>query len=291
MGPVGTRRPMDTVKPLAVVTGASSGIGLALARVFAGRGFDLVVCAEDAAVTAVADELRDLGAGVVAVRADLAVYDGVEQLYAAVLATGRPVAAAVLNAGVGAGGAFTDVDLADHARIIDLNVSSTVHLAHRLLPGMIAAGAGRLMITSSVASMAPGPFQSVYNASKSFLQSFAQALREELRGTGVTVTVLMPGPTRTAFFRRAGMAGTRLGRMVKDDPAVVAEQGFAALRRGRGRVTAGSAATRVLGTVVKPLPDRLTALGQRFLSEPRPRARNRNRTRNNRNLTRTRPGT
>lgn len=262
---------MHTEKPLAVVTGASSGIGLALARVFAENGFDLVVCAEDAAVTETADELRGRGADVVAVRADLAVYDGVEQLYGAVLTTRRPVAAAVLNAGVGEGGAFTDVDLAHHARVVDLNITSTLHLAHRLLPGMIAAGAGRLMITSSVASMAPGPFQSVYNASKSFLQSFAQALREELRGTGVTVTALMPGATRTAFFHRAGMDDTRLGRMTKDDPAVVARQGYAALMRGRGRVVAGSVSSRVLGAAVTVLPDRLKTLGQRFLSEPRPR--------------------
>ncbi|GAA2493621.1 SDR family NAD(P)-dependent oxidoreductase [Streptomyces gobitricini] len=262
---------MDTVKPLAVVTGASSGIGLALAREFAGHGFDLVVCAEDAAVAAAADELRGRGADVVAVRADLAVYDGVEQLYAAVLATRRPVAAAVLNAGVGEGGAFTDVDLAAHARIIDLNISSTVHLAHRLLPGMIAEGAGRLVVTSSVASMAPGPFQSVYNASKSFLQSFAQALREELRGTGVTVTALMPGPTRTAFFHRAGLADTPLGRMAKDDPALVARHAYTALAHGRGRAITGSARTKALGAATRVLPDPLKALGQRFLSRPRAR--------------------
>ncbi|MFF8289472.1 SDR family NAD(P)-dependent oxidoreductase [Streptomyces sp. NPDC016309] len=261
---------MGNGKRLAVVTGASRGIGLALAREFAGHGFDLVVCAEDAAVTTAAEELRGRGADVVAVRADLAMYDGVERLYAEVLATGRPVAAAALNAGVGAGGAFTEVALADHARVIDLNVSSTVHLAHRLLPAMVAAGEGRLLVTSSVASMAPGSFQSVYNASKSFLQSFAQALREELRGTGVTVTALMPGATETDFFRRAGMGDTRLGRMRKDDPAKVARDAFDALMRGRGRVVAGSVPSKALGAATMLLPDRLKALGQRFLSEPRP---------------------
>ncbi|QGV82116.1 SDR family NAD(P)-dependent oxidoreductase [Streptomyces ficellus] len=262
---------MDAVKPLAVVTGASSGIGLALARQFARHGFDLVVCAEDGAVATAADELRGRDVDVVAVRADLATYDGTEQLYAAVRATGRPVAAAALNAGVGAGGAFTHVALADHARIIDLNVTSTVHLAHRLLRDMVAEGSGRLLITSSVAAMAPGSFQSVYNASKSFLQSFAQALAQELRGTGVTVTSLLPGVTDTAFFRRAGLDRTRLGRMRKDDPAKVAEDAFTALMRGRNRVVAGSVATKVLGAVTKVAPDRLKAAGQRFLSEPRSR--------------------
>ncbi|MFC8918840.1 SDR family NAD(P)-dependent oxidoreductase [Streptomyces sp. NPDC057116] len=261
---------MDSVKPLAVVTGASSGIGLALAGQFARHGFDLVVCAEDAGVAAAADRLRGLGAAVTAVRADLATYDGVEQLYSAVLATRRPVAAAALNAGVGAGGAFTDVDLADHARIIDLNISSTVHLAHRLLRAMLAEDDGRLLITSSVAAMAPGPYQSVYNASKSFLQSLALGLREELRDSGVTVTSLMPGATATAFFHRAGMDDTRLGRMPKDDAAEVARDAFTALMHGRERVVAGSVRSKVLGTAVKVLPDRLKATGQRYLSRPRP---------------------
>ncbi|MEV3988636.1 SDR family NAD(P)-dependent oxidoreductase [Streptomyces sp. NPDC049837] len=258
------------MKPLAVVTGASSGIGLALARQFADHGFDLVVCAEDRGIRAVADRLRDLGADVTAVRADLATYDGVEQLYGAVLATRRPVAAAALNAGVGVGGAFTDVGLADHARIIDLNISSTVHLAHRLLRGMVAEDDGRLLITSSVASMAPGPYQTVYSASKSFLQSFAQGLRSELAGTGVTVTSLMPGATETAFFHRAGMQDTRLGRMTKDAPDEVAEDAFDALMSGRDKVVAGSVRSKALGAAVKVLPDRLKAAGQRYLSRPHP---------------------
>ncbi|MEU0272401.1 SDR family NAD(P)-dependent oxidoreductase [Streptomyces sp. NPDC006307] len=261
---------MDAMRPLAVVTGASSGIGRELARTFAANGFDLVVCAEDAALAAAAEELRGRGTDVTAVTADLAMYDGVEQLYAAVLATRRPVAAAALNAGVGAGGAFVDTDLADHARVIDLNINGTVHLAHRLLRGMVDADEGRLLITSSVASLAPGPFQSVYSASKSFLQSFAQALREELKDTGVTVTSLMPGATETDFFHRAGMDDTRLGRLRhKDDPAQVAEDAFEALMRGRTRVVAGSVKSRVLGAAVKAVPDRVKAAGQRYWSEPR----------------------
>ncbi|MFF8831062.1 SDR family NAD(P)-dependent oxidoreductase [Streptomyces sp. NPDC015131] len=264
---------MDTRKPLAVVTGASSGIGRELARVFAEHGYDLVVCAEDAGLAEAAGALRGRGgAAVEAVRADLATYDGVEQLYAAVRADGRPVAAAALNAGVGRGGAFLATDLGDHARVVDLNVTSTVHLAHRLLRDMAGQGSGRLLITSSVAAMAPGAYQSVYNASKSFLQSFAQALREELRGTGVTVTALMPGATETAFFRRAGLAGTRIGRMAKDDPATVAEDAFAALVRGRARVVAGSPRTKAMSAVAAVLPDRIKAAGQRYLSTP-PRSR------------------
>ncbi|MET9800976.1 SDR family NAD(P)-dependent oxidoreductase [Streptomyces sp. NPDC006368] len=267
---------MRTVRPLAVVTGASSGIGRELAGTFADHGFDLIVCAEDAALADAARELRGRGADVTAVRADLATYDGVEQLYAAVAATRRPVAAAALNAGVGIGGAFVDNDLADEARVIDVNVSSTVHLAKRLLPGMVDAGGGRLLITSSLVATTPGSFQAVYNASKSFLQSFAQALANELKDTGVTVTALMPGATRTPFFHRAGMDDTRLGRMTaKDDPARVAEEGFEALMRGRHKAVVGSVRSKALGAATKVLPDRLKAAGQRFLSEPRPRRRRR----------------
>ncbi|WP_455361385.1 SDR family NAD(P)-dependent oxidoreductase [Streptomyces sp. SYSU K21746] len=259
---------MNLIKPLAVVTGASSGIGFELAKQFADNGFDLVVSAEDPGVEQAAEELRAAGADVQVVRADLATYDGVEQLYASIAVTRRPVSAAALNAGVGRGGAFLDTDLSDEARIIDLNITSTVHLAKRLLPDMVAAGDGRVLITSSIASTMPGSFQAVYNASKSFLQSFAEALQNELKDTGVTVTSLMPGPTETNFFRRAGMDDTKVGRQPKDDPARVAKDGFDALMSGRGKVVAGSLKTKAQGVANKVLPDRLKAAAHRRMAEP-----------------------
>ncbi|WP_236242071.1 SDR family oxidoreductase [Streptomyces sp. CC228A] len=265
---------MSLTKPLAVVTGASSGIGLEFARRFAEHGWDLVVCAENRALSRAADDLRRRGADVRQVRADLATYDGVEQLVQAVAATRRPVAAAVLNAGTSVGGAFLDVDLADTARVVDLNVSSTLHLARRLLPGMVDAGAGRLLVVSSVAAEVPGPYQAVYHASKAFLLSFAEALRDELRGTGVTVTVLLPGATDTDFFRRAGLENTRLGRQPgKDSPALVAAQGLRAMARGRGRVRAGSRRSRAEGLAARLLPHAVTLRAARALArplEPRP---------------------
>ena len=124
-------------------------------------------------------------------------------------ASGRPLAAAALNAGVGRGGAFLDIDIADDVEIIDLNVTSTVRLAKLVLRDMAARDEGRVLITSSIASTMPGSFQAVYNASKSFLQSFAEALQNELKDTGITITSLMPGPTATDFFRRADMLTTR----------------------------------------------------------------------------------
>ena len=260
---------MNQMKQLALVTGASSGIGLELARQFAEHGFDLVLNAEDAGVEAAAVELRATGADVRAVQADLSTYDGVEQLYAAAAGTGRPLDAVALNAGVGLGGLFLETDLAREIEMIQLNVTSTVHLAKRVLTDMAARDAGRVLITSSIASTMPGSYQSVYNATKSFLQSFAQALQDELKDTGVTVTSLMPGPTDTNFFHRAGMDGTRVGQSSgKDDPAQVAEQGFQALMKDKDKVVAGSATTKAQGVAAKVLPDKLKAAAHRKMAEP-----------------------
>jgi uncharacterized protein len=260
---------MTDTKPLAVVTGASSGIGFELAKVFADNGFDLLVNAEDEGLDGAADQLQATGAHVQSVRADLSTYDGVEQLYTVIRATERPVSAVALNAGVGQGGAFIDTDLADEIRIINLNVTSTVHLAKRLLKDMVDRNDGKMLITSSIASMTPGSFQAVYNASKSFAQSFAEALQNELQGTKVIITSLMPGPTDTNFFHRADMDDTRIGQMSKDDPAQVAQQGFDALMSGKDKVIAGSASTKAQGVASKVLPDKLKAAAHRQMAEPR----------------------
>ncbi|MDI6516446.1 SDR family NAD(P)-dependent oxidoreductase [Streptomyces coelicoflavus] len=257
---------MDGSRPLALVTGASSGIGYELAALFAEHGYDLVVNAEDERLEHAAQRLRETGVQVRAVRADLRSPDGVDHLVAAL--TGLAVDVAALNAGVGQGGAFVDTDLADDQSVIDLNVTSTVRLAKPLLRDMVARGVGRLMFTSSVAATMPGSFQSVYNASKSFVQSFAQALQEEVGDTGVTVTSFMPGPTETDFFRRAGMADTKVGTMPKDDPAQVARQAFDAVMKGRGKLVTGSAKTKAQGVADKVLPDRVKAAVHRRMAEP-----------------------
>src|SRR5215212_8121694 len=257
-----------TNRNLALVTGASSGIGLELARQFATHDFDVVVTAEDAELTAAASALRETGATVHEVRSDLRTSDGVEHLWREVSALGRPLDAAVLNAGVGRGGAFLDIDFADELEIIDLNITSTVHLAKLVLRDMTARGAGRLLITSSIASTMPGSFQAVYNASKSFLQSFAQAVQEELEDTGITITSLMPGPTDTNFFSRADMDDTPVGQGSKDDPAQVAAQGFAALMDGKNKIVAGSLKTKAQGVANRVLPDKVKAVAHRKMAEP-----------------------
>src|SRR5436190_3580943 len=260
---------MDTTspRPLAVVTGASSGIGLELARQFADHGFDLVVAAEDAGISAAAESLATAAE---AVQVDLARSEGVEQLYSQIRRDGRPVDAIALNAGIGAGGAFaTDTDLHDELKLVDLNVRSTVHLAKHVVRDMVARDEGRILFTSSIASTMPGSFQAVYNASKSFVQSFALALREELKDTNVTVTSLMPGPTDTEFFERADMLDTKVGTSdSQDDPEDVARDGFEALMAGKERVVSHSASTKLQGRASRFMPDKVKAVMHRKMAEP-----------------------
>jgi short-subunit dehydrogenase len=257
-------------RPLVVVTGASSGIGLELARQFAENGFDLLIAAEDPGIHDAASALRRDGrTNVKAVQVDLASFTGVEDLYSDIAAMDRPVDAIALNAGRGAGGDFTrDTALRDELNIIDVNVTSTVHLAKRVLPDMVARGSGKVLFTSSIASTMPGSFQAVYNASKAFVQSFSEAIRDELKDTGVTVTALMPGPTDTNFFNRADMQDTKVGADEKDDPAKVARQGFEALMKGDDHVVAGSLKNKVQALAGKAIPDTTKAAMHRKMAEP-----------------------
>ncbi|MFL6087929.1 MAG: SDR family NAD(P)-dependent oxidoreductase [Mycobacterium sp.] len=250
----------------ALVTGASSGIGFELSKLFADDGYDLVIAAEDDGIHASADKLATAGIEVTPVQVDLRKPEDVERLYRSV--DGRPLAAAALNAGVGRAGPFVDGDLDTDLTIVDLNVRSTVHLAKLVLTDMAGSGTGKVLFTSSIASTMPGSLQTVYNASKSFIQSFAEALHDELRDTGVTVTSLMPGPTETNFFRRANMLDTVVGRMPKDDPAAVAKRGYNALMKGDRKVVAESALSKAMGLANRVLPDSVKAITSRIISRP-----------------------
>jgi uncharacterized protein len=259
-------------RKFAVVTGASSGIGLELARVFADNGFDLLVTSGSNRIERAADGLRDSGVEVTEVEADLATYDGVEKLWAAIQATGRPVDAIAINAGVGVGGDFArETSLEDELNMIQLNVTSTVHLAKRVLKEMVARGSGKVLITSSIAGTMPTPLEAVYGATKAFGLSFAQSLRNELKDTGVTVTALQPGPTNTDFFHRAGMDDTKVGSEGKytNDPRDVAEQGFKALMDGKDHIFSSSLKTKIQGEVGKFVPESLKAEQHRKMAEPK----------------------
>ncbi|MGE0314724.1 MAG: SDR family NAD(P)-dependent oxidoreductase [Lautropia sp.] len=252
-------------RPLAVVTGASSGIGLELATCCAAEGFDLVVAADGADIEDAAATLRDAGADVTAVQVDLSTIDGVARLVQGI--GGRPVDALLANAGHGLGDAFLEQSSADIHHLIGTNITGTVELVHRIGQAMRDRGAGRILMTGSIAGFMPGTFQAVYNASKAFVDSFAVALRHELKDSGVTVTCLMPGVTDTAFFERAGMLDTKVGKGDKADPAKVARLGFDAMMKGSEDVVPGignKAAVAMAGVT----PSGILAEQHRKMAEP-----------------------
>lgn len=255
-------------REFAVVTGASSGIGYELAVQFAQHGYDILVVAEDEGINEAAERLATFGSEVRPLRTDLSRYDGVESLCAAIRSTERPVDAIAINAGGGVAGPFEETDLDEQLNLIALNAASPVHLTHRVLKDMLVRHAGRILFTSSIAATIPGPFQSTYNASKAFLKSFAEAIRNEVKDSGVTVTTLMPGATETNFFERAGMQDTKLGQSEKDDPAEVAHEGFEALMKGKDHVVAGSFKNKVQTAAAHVVPDRMMAEMHRKQSQP-----------------------
>jgi uncharacterized protein len=252
-------------RPLAIVTGASSGIGFELACECARHGFDLVIGA-DRPLDAASQKLQALGAAVDAVQVDLATPQGVARLCERTGA--RQVDALMANAGHGLGGAFFDQSFKDITHVIDTNITGTLALIYRVGRDMRARHAGRILIVGSIAGYQPGTFQAVYNGSKAFIDSFSWALRNELKGSGVTVTCLMPGVTDTEFFERAGMMDTRIGvDRDKMDPAEVARIGFKALMDGEGDVVAGLK-NKMKSAIASVTPLSVLAERHRKMAEP-----------------------
>ena len=238
-----------------MITGASSGIGRALAQTFARNGFELLLAADE--------PVRGLPA-VETVTVDLTTSEGVEALYDRT--RGRDVGVLALNAGITA----RSDDLGRELDLIDLNVRSTVHLARLVTADMAARGHGRVLLTASIVDVMPGPHQAAYNASKAFVTNFGLGLRHELREHGVSVTVLEPGPTETPIFARAGQRNTLLGsRVRKDDPEAVAQQAFEAVMAGRDTVVAASSASKVVHLAARLLPTTITARVNALLARPR----------------------
>jgi uncharacterized protein len=209
--------------------------------------------------------LRALGTAVEAVEADLATLEGVDKLYTAV--KGRPVEALLANAGHGLGHGFLDQDFADVRHVIDTNVTGTLYLIHKIGSDMLARKQGHILITGSIAGFMPGTYQAVYNGSKAFIDSFAFALRNEVKDAGITVTCLMPGPTETEFFERADMMDTKVGQSKKDDPADVAKIGFDAMMRGDGDVVSGWK-NKLQSAIATLTPSGLLAEQHRKMAEP-----------------------
>ena len=256
---------INPLRPLAVVTGASTGIGRELAQLAAQDGHDLVIAADQGPLEEAAAALRASGAQVEAVEADLSTAFGVDKLMQAV--NGRPVELLIANAGHGLGHGFLDKPFAEARHVIDTNITGTLDLLYRVGGDMRQRNRGRILITGSIAGLMPGSFQAVYNGTKAFIDSFSFALRNELKDTGVTVTCLMPGATDTRFFERADMLDTQVGAGEKAPPADVAKDGYEAMKKGEDHVVAGWR-NRMAAAMTNIVPDSMLAEQHRKSAEP-----------------------
>ncbi|WP_420139201.1 SDR family NAD(P)-dependent oxidoreductase [Sphingomonas sp.] len=250
---------------LAIVTGASTGIGFEIAHLAAQDGYDLLVVADEPLINNAADDFKRHGTQVTSIEADLATFEGNDQLLAA--ANGRPIDVLVAKAGRGLGRAFVDQDVADWRRVIDTNVTGTTYLLQKVAQQMQARNEGKILITGSIAGLIPGAYQAVYNGTKAYLDSFSYALREELRDTDITVTVLMPGPTETEFFDRADMMDTKVGVDKKEDPAATAKNGWEAMNAGSGHVVSGWM-NKLQAAISHITPDSVLAHRHTMMAEP-----------------------
>lgn len=256
---------MNTTSPLAVVTGASSGIGFELAKCCLSAGYAVLIAADEPAIFAAQEELSSLGGSVEAVQADLSTTRGVAELYAAI--GGRPVAALLANAGRGLGHAFLDQNFDEVRRVIDTNVTGTLELVHKVGRDMRQRGQGRILITGSIAGFMPGTYQAVYNGTKALIDSFSIALRAELDNSGVTVTCLMPGPTETSFFARSGQLDTAYAVEKKQSADEVAREGFEAMQRGDADAVTGLT-NKLRVALSHVIPDETLAEMHRKKAEP-----------------------
>jgi short-subunit dehydrogenase len=256
---------INPARPLAVVTGASTGIGRELAQLAAQDGHDLVIAADQGPLEEAAAELRAGGARVDTVEADLSTSFGVDKLMSAL--AGRPVALLIANAGHGLGHGFLDKPFSEAKHVIDTNVTGTLDLLHRVGTAMRTANQGRILITGSIAGLMPGSFQAVYNGTKAFIDSFSFALRNELKDTNITVTCLMPGATDTHFFERADMLDTKVGSDEKASPLDVAKEGYEAMKKGQDHVVAGWK-NKFSAVMTNVTPDSMLAEQHRKMAEP-----------------------
>jgi short-subunit dehydrogenase len=265
LAPLGDTMMTTQTRPLAVVTGASTGIGFELAKCCAAEGFDLLVAADEPAIGDAVTTFEAMGARASAVQADLATIEGVDRLYAEL--NGRPVEALLANAGRGLGRGFLDQNFEQVRHVVDTNITGTIYLLQKVGRDMRERGRGRILITGSIAGFMPGTYQAVYNGTKAFLNSFSFALRHELKNTGVSVTCLMPGATETDFFERADMMDTKVGTAKKQDPVEVARTGFKAMMKGDGDVVSGWQ-NKLQSAIALVTPSDMLAEMHRGMAEP-----------------------
>ncbi len=251
----------------AIITGASTGIGFELASLAARDGYDLLVVANEPLIDAAAQDFTQFGTNVQSVEADLSTIEGVDTLLAA--ANGRQIDVLCANAGKGLGHGFLDQSVADWRRVIDTNITGTLYLLHKVLPAMVARNEGKVLVTGSIAGYLPGSFQAVYNSSKSFIDYFTDAIRNELKDAdGVTITTLKPGPVDTEFFASADMLDTSVGQSEsKRDPARVAQDGWDAMNKGEASIFSGLK-TKLQGVIANITPAAVLAEQHRKMAEP-----------------------
>jgi short-subunit dehydrogenase len=255
----------------AVITGASSGIGLALAHELAGRGYDLAICSAGERLQSATESLRSNGTEVIDVQADLATRDGVKRFWDEITSLGRDIDIACINAGVGVGGLFAETDLDEELNMVNLNCAGTVQLAKYVVQHMTSRNHGRILFTASIAGEMVAPREAVYAATKAFDLSLAHSIRYELRETNVTVTALQPGPTDTDFFHRARMDDTQVGSEGKKEstPEDVAKQGIEALLAGKDHVYAASVKTKIEGMIANAIPGSVKGAMHEKMAKPK----------------------
>ncbi|AZA88884.1 SDR family oxidoreductase [Chryseobacterium shandongense] len=233
---------MNKKNEYALVTGATSGIGYELAKQFAKNGYDLVMVARNhEELKTKADEFKSFGINVITIAKNLFIEDDAYALYSELKLNGISPSILVNDAGQGVYGKFQDTDLHREVDIVNLNIVSVLILTKMFLKDRLPKGSGKILNLASIASKAPGPWHSVYHGTKAFVLSWSEAIREELKDTGITVTALLPGPTDTDFFNKADMNESKILED-KDNlasPEEVAIDGYNALMNGDDKVVSG----------------------------------------------------
>ena len=257
------------MKSLAVITGASSGIGFELAKQFLHHGHDVVIVSSSERIHEAAVDLKNFGNKIEAFQFDLAKRNDIDRFCEKLKGLNRNIDVFALNAGVGVGGEFSKTNIEEELNMINLNVVGTVYLTKIILNNFMMQD-GRILFTSSVVSDMPAPYQAVYGATKAFIQSFANAIRDEVKDRNITVTTLLPGATNTNFFARAHLLDTKVGAEGKNEnqPEDVAAQGYDALMKGEDEVISASLKTKLEGTLNKILPEKVKAFMHRKQAEP-----------------------
>ncbi|AMJ64845.1 SDR family NAD(P)-dependent oxidoreductase [Hymenobacter sp. PAMC 26628] len=261
---------MATQPQYALITGATSGIGRELAKLFAQDKYNLVIVArsQDELASTAAELEQAYGIRVTTIAKDLFQRQAPQEVYDEIKAQGLQIDALVNDAGQGQYGEFVDTDLGRELDIVQLNIAAYVTFTKLYLKEMVARGSGKILQVSSLGAEIPGPLQAVYHGTKAFITSFSEAVREETKDRGVTITILEPGVTDTDFFHKADMEQAKIvAEGSKADPAKVAKDGYEALLAGKDKVVSGFM-NKVQAVIGNVLPDSVVAANMHKQAEP-----------------------